>query len=60
MCFTHLADAHIDAAIVLADVEVEVLVVDLHVTTLRQIALEPVGNQVEFHSSVFTRDGVTG
>lgn len=40
MCALYLTDAHVDAPIVLADVEVEVLVVDLHVTPLRQIALE--------------------
>lgn len=37
----HLADFHVDAAVVLADVEVEVLVVDAQVAALGQLALEP-------------------
>lgn len=36
----HLADFHVDAAVVLPDVEVEVLVVDAQVPALGQLALE--------------------
>ena len=38
----HLADFHVDAAVVLPDVEVEVLVVDAQVPPLRQLAFEPI------------------
>lgn len=38
---TYLAHFHVDAPVVLADVEVEVLVVDAQVPPLRQLALEP-------------------
>lgn len=33
----HLADAHVDAAVVLADVEVEVFVVHVHLVALGQV-----------------------
>lgn len=40
----YLANFHVDAAVVLPDVEVEVLVVDAQVPALRQLALVPAGD----------------
>lgn len=63
----HLGDAHVDAAVVLSDVEVEVLVVDVHVPALGQVRfvgvlvgaelVQEVGQCVpEFYHSL-SRDG---
>lgn len=38
---SYLADFHVDAAVVLPDVEVKVLVVNAQVPPLRQLAFEP-------------------
>ncbi|KPJ00930.1 hypothetical protein RR46_00866 [Papilio xuthus] len=46
---TYLANFHVDAAVVLSDVEVEVLVVDAQVPALRQVALEPAADRRTTH-----------
>lgn len=38
--YVYLRNSHIDATIVLADVEIEILAIHAHITTLRQIAFE--------------------
>jgi hypothetical protein len=37
---TNLGDSHVDAAVVLANVEIEIFIVDAHVTPIGQVALE--------------------